>query len=344
MKSSDLKVVAIILSIALFFTIITSNAVSIASVVILAKGGTGTTVQSGTTGGTVAGTTGGTVSGTTGGTVSGTTGGTASGDTGATVTPDANAGGSTATTPSGNAGTTGSTAGNAGTTGSTAGNAGSTAGSTGGSTADANDPILADPLGAYQKAAKEINQKGAAGYNKIGWQKILKIEGLGILDGAVTSIIGGFMTDESEATVKENAKGSDDSKNRMPPSDCDKKYVKSATAKKEGELYIVTIVMNEQINPSYQDADGLVKMSKEFLAYADVQDTVKNDATVSKIVESLDGQIVYKDYTITATMNSKGQFVDITHYGVGYIDATLNGSLHANGELEFNAKYYDFAY
>ena len=41
MKSSDLKVVAIILSIALFFTIITSNAVSIASVVILAKGGTG---------------------------------------------------------------------------------------------------------------------------------------------------------------------------------------------------------------------------------------------------------------------------------------------------------------
>ena len=67
-------------------------------------------------------------------------------------------------------------------------------------------------------------------------------------------------------------------------------------------------------------------------------------STVSKIVKSLDGQIVYKDYTITATMNSKGQFVDITHYGVGYIDATLNGSLHANVELEFNAKYYDFQY
>ena len=45
MKSSDLKVVAIILSIALFFTIITSNAVSIASVVILAKGGTGAPAQ-----------------------------------------------------------------------------------------------------------------------------------------------------------------------------------------------------------------------------------------------------------------------------------------------------------
>ena len=320
MKSSDLKVVAIILSIALFFTIITSNAVSIASVVILAKGGTGAvqTVAPGT-GDTQQG---GTTQTTPGGTTSTTP------DAGTQTTPQ---GGTTQTTPQG--GTTQTTP-----------QGGTQATPQGGNTADANDPILKDPLGAYQKAAKEINQKGAAGYNKIGWQKILKIEGLGMLDGAVTKIIGGFMTEESEAEVKANAKGSDDSKNRMPPSDCDKKYVKSATAKKEGELYIVTIVMNEQINPSYQDADGLVKMSKEFLAYADVQDTVKNDATVSKIVKSLDGQIVYKDYTITATMNSKGQFVDITHYGVGYIDATLNGSLHANGELEFNAKYYDFQY
>ena len=175
-------------------------------------------------------------------------------------------------------------------------------------------------------------------------EKILKIEGLGFLDGAVTSIIGGFMTDESEAEVKVNAKGSDDAKSRMPSSDCDKKYIKSATAKKDGANYVVTIVLNEQVNPSYQDTDGLVKMSREFLAYADVQDTVKNDATVSKIVKDLDGQIVYKDYTITAVMTADGKFVSITHHGVGYIDATLNGSLHANGELEFNAKYTDFKY
>ena len=340
MKSSDLKVVAIILSIALFFTIITSNAVSIASVVILAKGGTGAGVQ------TVAPGTGdvqqqpGTQT-TPGGTTSTTPGDTSSTTPGGTTqtTP----GGTTQTTPGG---TTSTTPG--GTTQTTPGGSTSTTpgGNTqqGGNAADANDPILKDPLAAYQKAAKEINQNGVAGYNKIGWQKILKIEGLGFLDGAVTSIIGGFMTDESEAEVKVNAKGSDDAKNRMPSSDCDKKYIKSATAKKDGANYVVTIVLNEQVNPSYQDADGLVKMSREFLAYADVQDTVKNDATVSKIVKSLDGQIVYKDYTITAVMTADGKFVSITHYGVGYIDATLNGSLHANGELEFNAKYTDFKY
>ena len=341
MKSSDLKVVAIILSIALFFTIITSNAVSIASVVILAKGGTGAGVQ------TVAPQGNGDVQ-------QGT-----SSDNGGYV-DNSNSQNNTATPgtsqPSGSGGTDNSGTDNtqqsgpagAGNVnqGSQSGSATGNSGNTGnaGNAADANDPILKDPLAAYQKAAKEINQNGVAGYNKIGWQKILKIEGLGFLDGAVTSIIGGFMTEESEAEVKVNAKGSDDAKNRMPSSDCDKKYIKSATAKKDGANYVVTIVLNEQVNPSYQDADGLVKMSREFLAYADVQDTVKNDATVSKIVKSLDGQIVYKDYTITAVMTADGKFVSITHYGVGYIDATLNGSLHANGELEFNAKYTDFKY
>ncbi len=330
MKSSDLKVVAIILSIALFFTIITSNAVSIASVVILAKGGTGATVSTDVPQGTVQQGT----STTPGGTTSTTpdAGTQTTPDAGTQTTPDAGTqttpqGGTTQTTPQG--GTTQTTP-----------QGGTQATPQGGNNADANDPILKDPLGAYQKAAKEINQKGAAGYNKIGWQKILKIEGLGILDGAITSIIGGFMTTEDEAEVKPNAKGSDDSKNRMPPSDCSKSYIKSATAKKEGELYIITIVMNEQTNPSYSETDGLVKMSKEFLDYNDVQKEAENIS----IVRSLEGEIKYVDYTITATLNSKGQFVDITHKGVGYIKANLNGSINASGELEFNAKYYDFQY
>ena len=39
-----------------------------------------------------------------------------------------------------------------------------------------------------------------------------------------------------------------------------------------------------------------------------------------------------------------GKFVSITHYGIGYITAKLNGSINATGELEFNAKYTDFKY
>ncbi len=308
MKSSDLKVVAIILSIALFFTIITSNAVSIASVVILAKGGSGT----GAATQTVAPGTGDQQQGTQ--TTPGGTTSTTPGDTSST-TP----GGTTSTTPQGGTQTT----------------------PQGGNATDANDPILKDPLGTYQKAAKEINQKGVAGYNKIGWQVPKKIEGLGFLDSMIMPVLESFMTTEDEAEVKVNAKGSDDSKNRMPPSDCSASHIKSATAEKlSNGNYKVVIVMKEVSNPSYQDTDGLVKMSKEFLDYADVQKEAANIA----IVKSLEGEIRYVDYTITAEMTKDGKFVSITHQGVGYITANLNGSINATGELEFNAKYTDFQY
>ena len=149
------------------------------------------------------------------------------------------------------------------------------------------------------------------------------------------------MTTEDEAEVKVNAKGSDEAKNRMPVSNCSKGAVKSATAQKLANgNYKVVIVMKEQINPSYADKDGLAVMSKEFLDYADVQKEAANIA----VVKSLEGEIKYVDYTITSEMKPDGKFVSITHCGVGYINAKLNGSINAYGELEFNAKYTDFKY
>ena len=51
MKNSDMKVIAIILSIALFFTIVTSNIVSIASIGVLLTGGTAAPADQGGNGG-----------------------------------------------------------------------------------------------------------------------------------------------------------------------------------------------------------------------------------------------------------------------------------------------------
>ena len=328
MKNSDMKVIAIILSIALFFTIVTSNAVSIASVVFLAKGQTATegTVDAGTA---------------------------TTPDAGTATTPNAG----TATTPDAGTATTPDATQPAGDAGaSTTPDATQPAGDAGTATPDANkpadnapaadnNPIAKDPLAAYQKATKEINTKGIAGYNKIGWQKPLKIEGLGFLDSVIVPILEKFMTTEDEAEVKVNAKGSDDAKNRMPLSNCSKGMVKSATAEKlSNGNYKVVVVMNDQVNPSYADKDGLGVMSREFLDYKDVEKTVVEDPTVSKIVKSLEGQIEYKAYTITSEMTADGKFVSITHYGIGYIKANINGSINATGELEFNAKYTDFKY
>ena len=315
MKNSDMKVIAIILSIALFITIITSNAVAVASVILLARDG-GTVVEQ--QGGTQATTPGGTTSTT----PSGSTSTTPSGST--STTPS----GSTSTTPSGSTSTTPS------------GSTDKPADKPADAPADDN-PIMKDPLAAYQKAAKDIHENGSASYNKIGWQKPLKIEGLGLLDSIIVPILEGFMTTEDEAEVKENAKGSDDAKNRMPISNCTAGAVKSATAEKLANgNYKVVIVMNEEVNPSYAGTDGLAVMSREFLDYKDVEKEAANIA----VVKSLEGEIKYVDYTITAEMTADGKFVSVTHYGIGYIKANLNGSINANGELEFNAKYTDFKY
>lgn len=336
MKNSDMKVIAIILSIALFFTIVTSNAVSIASVIFLAKDATAAT--EGTVDAGTATTPDASTSTSTGGSTATTpdAGTATTPDAGTATTPDAG----TATTPDANAGT------------ATTPDADADANADAGAAADTAKALTSDEaLAMFQKASKAIATKGVAGYNKIGWQAVegeLQLSKFAFLAGTLTNLIAGFMTEESEAEVKVNEKGSEDAMRRMPAGDCSKSYIKSVSAKLEGDYHVITIVMNDQVNPSYDDKDGLVRMSKEFLDINDVKETVQTDETVSSIVSKLDGTINYKAYTITAKMTKDGKFVEITHYGVGDINADLTavavGDLSASGSLSFNAKYTDFKY
>ncbi len=252
MKNTDMKVIAIILTVALCLTVLTSNVVSIASVVILAKGSTGATVEAGTNAGTS------------------TDANASAGNAGTqTQTPAGNSGNTAATqAPSGNTGATQAPSGNTGATQAPSGNTGATQ-----APAATGNLSKDEALAMYQKAAKDIHDNGTAGYNKIGWQKPLKIEGLGLLDSIIVPILEGFMTTEDEAEVKVNEKGSDDAKNRMPISNCTAGAVKSATGEKLANgNYKIVIVLNEQTNPSYADTDGLSAMSREFLDYKDVVD------------------------------------------------------------------------
>ena len=330
MKNSDMKVIAIILSVALLFTIITSNAVSIASVILLAKGGisSSTNVEGEGTGDN---------GGSTANVPSSNSGSSSSGSGSSSSGSGSSSSGSGSSSSGSGSGSSNSGSGSSNTETTAAPDNGGSTGDNGGASAG---PVDAAALKEFQAAAKAINEQGIAGYNNITWQKPLKIEGLGILDAVIVPILESFMTTEDEAEVKQNAKGSDDAKRRMPLSNCTEGTV--ASCKKEGNT--ITIVMKDVVSPSYTETDGLAVMSRDFLDYKDVQKTVAEDATVSKIVKSLDGQIEYKAYTITAEMTADGKFVSITHYGIGYITANLNGSINAKGELEFNSKYTDFVY
>ncbi len=323
MKNSDMKVIAIILAIALFFTIVTSNAVSIASVVLLAMDSTKTEAPSadpGTQANPQGGTTvvapqGGTTTAPQGGTTTTPQGSTSTGTQGSTSTGTQ---GSTSTTPDAN---------------KPADNGGATQNAGG---------IDKEALAMYQKAAKDIHDNGIAGYRKVNSQEIIEIDVGG--NDAIKDLIAGFLSPGESVSEK----GSDDAKNRMPISDCSESYFQSATKVEQGDNYVITIVMKDQINPSYDDTDGLVKMSRDFLDMKDVHETVKTNSAVKLLVRELTkGEMNYKAFTITATMTKDGKFVNIKHSCDADLvaDAKLIvGSLQGSGVLRFTAEFSEFKY
>ena len=358
MKASDLKVVAIILAIALFFTIVTSNAVSIASVVMLAKGGVGggSTAAQGDAAGDQQGTT---PSGSTSTTPSGSTSTTPSGST--STTPS----GSTSTTPSGSTSTTPSDSGTSSTpTGGNdtpadkpadkpadSGNTDKPADQPADKPADqpaADEWDTAKCFNFYKTACDNICNTGAAGHTRKEWQD-LKALNLGAASSLLEGVLKGFMTSEADAGESVSDKGDDKAKDRMAPCRSTLDYVQSATKEDlPNGNYKITIVMKDENTPAKGSA-GIASMSTGILYMEDVQDTVVNDSTVSKIVKSLDkGEIIYKAYTITAEMTKDGKFVSIDHVTTGELSATatvkLIGQISGSGVLEFHSKWYNFVY
>lgn len=318
MKTSDMKVVAIILAIALFFTIVTSNVVSIASVVLLTKGGSAETVNSGdaSNNAPVNNTT--PVNNSNTNTNTNTNTATPSGNTN-TSTP------SSSTTPDNNSSNT-----------TPADN----------STPSAN-PVDMEAFNFYKAACEDIQKNGSAKFTRKEWQEIKAMD-LGTGTSILEPIIKSFIKDESSAAEKVCEKGSDDAKNRIAPCGCDVNMV--ASAKREtlsNGNYKVTIVMKDENSPA-KGSNGVAAMATGILYVEDVRDTVQNDGTVSKVVKSLDkAEIVYKAYTIEAEMTKDGHFVSISHSTTGELAADAKlfiGSISGTGTLAFTSRWYDFAY
>lgn len=317
MKNADMKVIAIILSIALFFTIVTSNVVSIAAVVSILSGGSGTAAQTqeqaqpGKSDKEVD----------------------ESGlvadeeqmkeeeklevdDQGNVVMPE----GSEDKNPIEVAPLQ--------------------------SFQMAIDKIVKDGAAGYDKKAWQSIE--GSGLN-LSADNALVAAGLGALKGTLTDLIKSFMTAEEDASVETSAKGSEDAMNRMPASNCTEKYVQKAEAVKDGDNYKVTIVMRTQQNPAKDDTDGLRVMSKDILYMEDVVHTIQTDATVSKVVKELKvGTIDYVDYTIVAVMTPDMKFVSIDHDCIADLNATIDavgvGVIYGSGQLGFHTRYTNFVY
>ena len=334
MKSSDLKVVAIILSIALFFTIITSNAVSIASVVILAKGGTGTAVQ----GDTQTQQPGGTTSTTPGGTTSTTPGGTTS------TTP----GDSTQTTPGGTQTTPDATQPNGGNTNTQ-------------TTPDANKPDANKPAGdnkpaGQTKSAKEcleiytkVMNKAKAdkpAYTKVEYQELpsdansrVISEGSGLV-GTLLNLVDslGIMTSKEAAEADPEIKEAGSDMRWFPVYKCEKGcYLTDVSAIKSykyedlgGDKAKVTIVLNDEKNPEPM-AEGASSSPSNTgamfspLAKADIDETI-NGGAVSAVIKNVTFSLTYHDCTAVLVYNTKtNELISLEQY--------MNVSIQGGGKI-----------
>lgn len=208
-----------------------------------------------------------------------------------------------------------------------------------------------EALAMYQNAVKEINENGVAGYTKKSWQTIQSIDVTGVsnLQSTLNSLVEGFLTSEEDAEVRTFEKGSGDAMNFMPISNCSADAVKIVTKTESGSNIVVTIVMQDQTNPSKTDTDGLNVMSKELLYMEDVYDAIDNKSGLSSIISNIDkAEINYKNYTIKATMTKDGKLISIEHFGpadlIMELDTILPINIGVSGIIQFNEKYYDFKY
>ncbi|MBQ6837742.1 MAG: hypothetical protein IJO44_02780 [Clostridia bacterium] len=322
MSNSNIKVIAIIATIVLVFTLITSNAVSVASVIFLAKGTTQT--------GTVANTN------------NDVNVNTNNGASNNTNTPANNGGNTAATqTPSGNTAATQAPAGN-----NNSGNTATTApAGNGGNTATAGEWDKAKVFDFYKNAAHDLATTGKAGYNKIEWQVLENLQ-VGSVGKILQPVIDNFMTTKEEAEVQVQEKGSEDAKNRFP--DCtltDLSKVASATKKDlPNGNYEITIIMQDEDTPMNEESSFLAKVTSSVLFWEDIERTIKEDVAVVSAINSR--SVNYKGYKITAEMTQDGKFVTLGHYATVDIkaNAKIVVTLDIGGTLYNNCEYTDFKY
>ena len=143
-------------------------------------------------------------------------------------------------------------------------------------------------------------------------------------------------------------KGSDEAKSNMPLSNCTSNVIENATIEGNGENYIVTIVLKEQVNPTKADTDGLNVIATDIMYVSDIEDVVANEEVLDCVFENFDNtELKYKEYTIKAEITKDGKFVNITHTCEMdmHLESEANvGNTVGTGIITFDTEYTNFVY
>jgi len=203
----------------------------------------------------------------------------------------------------------------------------------------------------YKAAVAKIKNNGEAGYTKKEWQVLDEINiGPALVNNAVKGAAGNFMTTEDAAEDQVCDKGSDKAKDRFP--NCtltDMSKVASATLEQANGNYKIKIVMADEDTPK-KSGSFLGQVTNSILYWEDIDNTLKTDATVSKILsEYSDIHINYQGFLIEAEITPEGKFVSLSHTAtanilIGHAKILVVSIDNKTGKLVNYCKYTGFAY
>lgn len=228
---------------------------------------------------------------------------------------------------------------------------------------DTTAPAATTPTGApatkdeiiafYKSAADKVKNDGAAGYTKKEWQFISEINiGASFINSAVEGVVAGFMTTEEEAGEQINEKGTDDAKNRFPAFTLtDNSFIISAecTTNAAGN-YVIKMVCADEDTPRKDGTSKLGQVTQSLIYWEDLEKTLKEDPTVTKILTGYDGvHVIYTGYTVTAEITPDGKFVSMDHVGninikIGSATILVATIKDKSANMTNTCKYYNFNY
>ena len=218
------------------------------------------------------------------------------------------------------------------------------------STSNGMPTTTAEIVAMYKKGVDDV-KAGAAGYTKKEWQNVDNVNiGGSAVNSAVTSVLGSFMTVEADATEQINAKGSEDADRRIAAwTLTDLSQVASATCVQDGSNYKLTIIMKDEDTPK-KSGSVLGQVTGALLYWEDIEETLTNDPTVTKILTSFSGiHVLYKGYKIEAVMTPDGKLVSIDHTAdvdiiIGQAKILVFNIENKSGHMWNYCKFYNFTY
>jgi hypothetical protein len=200
----------------------------------------------------------------------------------------------------------------------------------------------------YAKAVNDIKNNGSASYNKKEFQTItdFNVTGFAPADSLIKSIAGNYFKDESKADLQVAEKGQDSSKSKMLGwTLTDLSKVLSASLTQNGGNYDIVIKMADEDTPHKGGGSHLDQVGSVLL-WEDIETELNGISQLKEWQGNVN--VVYTNYTITATITPEGKLVTMTHHtdvDIRIKHAKIVITLdNKNVAMENTVRFTDFVY